>query len=99
MKDGQYYNNGRSAEFTIEETNFARNTVQFQVTKDGQDITNAVEGNRGASWRTSNFLSKLRYSFSQDGAYHVRMNATDDAGNKARTAQKGFVIDTKKTSD
>ncbi|PWU69440.1 Ig-like domain-containing protein [Gracilibacillus dipsosauri] len=96
VKDGQYYNNGRSAEFTIEETNFARNTVQFQVTKDGQDITNAVEGNRGASWRTSNFLSKLRYSFSQDGAYHVRMNATDDAGNKARTAQKGFVIDSKK---
>src|SRR5699024_10472558 len=94
IKDGQYYDGSQNGEFTVKETNYSTNNVQFHVTKDGQDITGQVEGNKGSSWRTASALSNLGFNFAADGAYTVKMNATDKAGNKGKTATKSFVIDT-----
>ncbi|SFM22651.1 Ig-like domain (group 3) [Gracilibacillus orientalis] len=94
ITDGTYYDAGRSAEMTIQETNHSQNKVQFEVSRNGQEITNTVEGQRGPSWRTASELSKLNYNFTQDGAYSIELNATDEAGNRSESSQKNFVIDT-----
>ncbi len=94
ITDGTYYDAGRSVEMSILETNHRQNKVQFEVTRNGQDMTNTVQGSRGPSWRTASKLSSLSYHFSQDGAYSIELNATDEAGNRAKTAKKEFVVDT-----
>lgn len=96
ITDGNYYASGRTAEMTVRETNYRHNNVQFEVTRNGQDITNTVEGSRGPAWSTASALSRLSYHFNQDGAYSIVLNATDKAGNKSKTAKKNFVIDTVK---
>ncbi|SEO61154.1 Ig-like domain (group 3) [Amphibacillus marinus] len=94
ITDGTYYPSAQTAQFLVRERHFSSNTVNFEITRNGQTYTDTVEGNRGPGWRTSSFESRLNYRFDQDGAYTIAMEATDAAGNAASTVNKQFVIDT-----
>lgn len=92
--DGEYYGSTQEVEFVVRERHFARNMVDFEVTRNGQNITSTVEGQSGATWRNAHSISRLNYHFNQDGAYTISMGAYDAAGNVAVPVDKSFVIDT-----
>lgn len=77
---------------TVDELNYATNTVDFKVTKDGADITDQVEKS-DSSWRNKGKTSKLSYNFKDDGLYTIFITAVDKATNKAVSQQKSFTID------
>lgn len=94
INDGEYYRSNRTAEFVVRERHFAENKVNFEVTRDGQNITSLVEGEVGSAWRNTSERSRLSYHFNQDGTYSISMQAKDLAGNVAQPVNKNFVIDT-----
>src|SRR5699024_7916480 len=91
LKNGKYYAEEQEVSFQVNELNYPENTVNFEVMRDGQDITEEVEGN--ANWRNENTTSTLTYIFEQDGDYEVTLSSEDKAGNKSKVINKNFTID------
>ncbi|UFT99197.1 Ig-like domain-containing protein [Radiobacillus kanasensis] len=94
VDDNDYLPSSRKVAVSVEETNYEENSVQFQVTRNGQDITEQF----GTGWTNDGVLSNESYVFNQDGEYSISISAIDKAGNKSTSKQKTFTIDTKRPS-
>ncbi|WP_186580095.1 Ig-like domain-containing protein [Aquibacillus kalidii] len=91
IENGSYNSSSKKVSMSVKETNYETNSVNFLVTKDGQEITNQVE--QGKDWKYTNELSKLSYNFTSDGFYTIKLSAKDAAGNNSTSKQKQFTID------
>ncbi|WP_040214926.1 hypothetical protein [Clostridium polynesiense] len=99
VRNGKYFNKGRTATITVEEHNFTADRTSYTVTamKNGAPITNpALSG-----WSKNGDIYTATLSFSQDGDYTFDFKLSDMAGNEAQgvnygasAASKDFVVDT-----
>ncbi|HEY4600287.1 MAG TPA: Ig-like domain-containing protein [Cerasibacillus sp.] len=80
---------------TVEEKYYESNQVNFEVKKDGKDITDeVVKGHpEGNNWWKLAAESELTYIFKDDGDYEIHLSATDKAGNEAKSQKAVFTID------
>lgn len=91
----RYSRDKQKVSVTIEEQYYETNQVDFQVKRDGKDITDKVVKNHpnGNNWWKSAEKSELTYTFTDDGDYEITIKATDKAGNKGKKQKAVFTID------
>lgn len=83
VRNGKYYNAGRTATITVTEHNFDPELVSIE--------TNGSVG----SWSTSGDVHTAQVSFSADGVYNLAVSGSDRAGNTMEPYQADeFVVDT-----
>lgn len=83
VRNGKYYNAGRTATITVTEHNFDPSLVSVE--------TNGAVG----SWSTNGDVHTLTVSFSADGVYNLAVSGADQAGNAMTPYQADeFVVDT-----
>lgn len=83
VRNGKYYNAGRTATITVTEHNFDSSLVSVE--------TNGAVG----SWSTNGDVHTLTVSFSADGVYNLAVSGADQAGNAMTPYQADeFVVDT-----
>lgn len=92
-QNGIYYNKARTAEITIREKNFDVNGVSFEITKNGSNITELAPA--AENWASDGDTHTARISFSDDGAYTIKVKCIDLADNESVYDEADyFVIDT-----
>ncbi len=92
-QNGIYYNKARTAEITIREKNFDVNGVSFEITKNGSNITELTPA--AENWASDGDTHTARISFSDDGAYTIKVKCIDLADNESVYDESDyFVIDT-----
>ncbi|MGM9987418.1 MAG: Ig-like domain-containing protein [Bacillaceae bacterium] len=86
VENNAYYNGNRDVVIRVNEHNYDNNKVTVDVTKNGQafDI---------GEWNNTGETSELAYTFEEDAVYHIKVTATDKAGNDTVTEEKTFTID------
>ena len=92
-KGGSYYNASRTATVTITEKNFSPHGVEFEITKNGNIITELTP--TPESWQSDEDIHTTVIRFSEDGDYTVKIKCSDLAGNESICDDiSAFTIDT-----
>lgn len=87
----RYNNEAKTVKVTVNEHNYAKNKVDIQIKRENPDGT--IQ-NYSPSWKNEGTTTTLDIPFTDDALYHIVVNATDDAGNKAKEKSATFTIDT-----
>ncbi|WP_426350418.1 carboxypeptidase-like regulatory domain-containing protein [Alloiococcus sp. CFN-8] len=99
VRNGKFFNQGRTATITVEEHNFTPDRTSYTVTamKDGAPISPPTL----SGWSRNGDVYTARLSFSQDGDYTFDFKLSDMAGNEDQgvnyggsAASQDFVLDT-----
>ncbi|MDR4889942.1 Ig-like domain-containing protein [Fredinandcohnia sp. QZ13] len=86
IKNNAFVKRGEELTITVDEKHYENNKVKIEVTKDGKPY------NVG-TWKNNGKISKLKYTFNEDGTYHVSVSAVDYAGNVGNTETLSFTVD------
>lgn len=87
---GKYYNTAKRISIQVDERYFKTDKVKVEVTK-------TLDGARSSvsfPWENKGKKSINSRQFSQTGTYRIKVVATDEAGNTAKSKSLSFTVDT-----